>query len=485
MDIKFGTSGWRGIIAEDITFGRLRVVTQAIADYFKQEGLHNKQVIVGYDTRFLSEQFAQSVANVLAANGLETLLTNRDTPTPVIAFEIIRQKAAGGLNITASHNPSAYSGLKFNTSWGGPALPSVTEQIEMTCDDYITGDSSPKVIKEAAGVKRRLIVQIDPKPAYFKHLETLIDVKAIKKGKLKVVVDGMWGAGRGYLDEFLRQAGAEVTAIHQDRDVLYGGHGPSPELEALGGLRDAMKKSKSPLGLATDGDADRFGIMDEDGSLISPNEFLPILLDHLVKTRGWTGVVARSVMTTHFLDAVAKHHGLEVKETPVGFKYIGEMMQQENAIYPSTAGTFLMGGEESGGVSIRGHVPEKDGILACLLAAEIVAVTKKPLRHYVNSLQKEVGTVITERMDFRLPVEKMITLREELKHRPPTRFGPLAVRRIVETDGHKFILTDGSWIGVRLSGTEPVVRVYLEAHDAEKMKQLEKAGRGIAGVKEK
>jgi phosphoglucomutase len=288
--------------------------------------------------------------------------------------------------------------------------------------------------------------------------------------------------GRGYLDEFLRSAGAEVTALHTNRDVLFGGHSPSPDPEILKELQRVMLQKKAHLGLATDGDADRFGVMDVDGSLLSPNEFLPLLLDHIVKTRGWKGVVARSVMTSHFLDAVAKKYDLTVRETAVGFKYIGDVMVHENSVYPSRGGHFVLGGEESGGLSIRGHVPEKDGILACLLAAEIVAATKRPLRKSIELLQKEVGSFHTARLNYHLTADKMNELREKLTHKPPTRLNEFPVRRIVETDGHKFILTDGSWIGVRLSGTEPVVRVYLESQDPTKMKALEKAGRVLAGL---
>jgi phosphomannomutase len=244
-----------------------------------------------------------------------------------------------------------------------------------------------------------------------------------------------------------------------------------------------MKNHRAVLGLATDGDADRFGILDVDGTMISPNEFLPLVLDHLILTRGWTeGIVARSVMTSHFLDAVAKKHGLKLEETPVGFKYLGEIMQREGSIFPSKGGAFILGGEESGGLSIRGHVPEKDGILACLLAAEIVARTKKPLRKVLGDLQKEVGTFLTRRLNFRLAPEKMSALKSRLRTSPPTRFPDFNVRRIVDTDGNKFMMTDGSWMGVRFSGTEPVVRVYLEASDPAKLKALEKTGRQLAGV---
>jgi alpha-D-glucose phosphate-specific phosphoglucomutase len=483
MKIKFGTSGWRGLIADDFTFPNVRIVVQAIADHLRHENLHNRSVVVGYDTRFLSEQFAQTAAAVLAGNGIEALVCDRDTPTPVVAFEILRRRAAAGINITASHNPYDYSGLKLNASWGGPALPEVTEKIESLCEPYLAGDGHAKVAKEGSEVRKRLIAPIDPRPHYFKHIERLVDTAAIKKGRVKVAVDVLWGTGRGYLDEFLRRCGAEVTVLHAERDVLYNGGGPSPEPEHLTDLHKALVKAKAHLGLATDGDADRFGVMDVDGSLLPPNDFLPLLLDHLVKTRGWKGVVARSVMTSHFLDAVAKRHGLELRETPVGFKYIGDVMMQENSVYPSRGGNFLMGGEESGGLSISGHVPEKDGVLACLLAAEIVAVNRKPLRATLQALQKEVGSFHSRRLNFLLPRDKMIELRDRLRQKPPTRFTGFTVRRIVETDGHKFILTDGSWIGVRLSGTEPVVRVYLETGDASKLRALEKAGRELAGVR--
>lgn len=481
--IKFGTSGWRAHIAEDFTYRNVRIAAQAIADVLTSDAMHHHPVIIGFDTRFMADEFAKTAAQVLAANGIEARLCQRDTPTPVVAYEVIRQKAAGGIIITASHNPYSYCGLKFNTAWGGPALPEITARIELACDPYFSGGEEPKSAKEITGFKKKLIVPMDPLPTYFKQLESLVDVALLKKAKLKVVTDAVWGAGRGYLDVFLAKCGVEVTALRTERDVLYGGKGPAPERENLGGLYAEMKKRKATLGLATDGDADRFGIMDVDGTLLTPNEFLPLLLDHLVKTRGWTtGVVARSVMTSHFLDAVAKKHGLEVRETPVGFKYIGEIMQREGSITPSKGGNFILGGEESGGLTIKGHVPEKDGVLACLLAAEIVAVTKKPLRQSIEALQKEVGLYLSDRLNFHVSNEKMSSLRSRLRSSPPTRFPGFNVRRIVETDGYKFLMTDGSWLGVRLSGTEPVVRVYLEANSKEKIKTLEKAGRELAGL---
>lgn len=483
MPIKFGTSGWRALIADEFTFANLRVVTQAAADVLTSDGLHHHPVIIGHDTRFLAEEFTLTVAQTLAANGIEARVCEGDAPTPTVAFHVLEQKAAAGVILTASHNPYPYCGFKFNTAWGGPALPDITARIEAACEPYLSGEETPKSAKEITGFKKKLMVSFDPKPAYFKQLEALVDVNLLKKAKLKVVTDAVWGAGRGYLDAFLAKCGAEVTALRTNRDVLYGGGGPTPDRENLDGLYAAMKAKKAALGLATDGDADRFGILDVDGTMLQPNEFLPLILDHLVKTRGWTsGIVARSVMTSHFLDAVAKRRGLEVRETPVGFKFIGEIMQREGSIYPSKGGGFLMGGEESGGLTIKGHVPEKDGVLACLLAAEIVALTKKPLRHSLDALRKEVGVFETARLNFHLRQDKMSALRSRLRTAPPTRFPGFTVRRIVETDGYKFIMTDGSWLGLRLSGTEPVARIYLEANDRKKLTVLEKAGRELAGV---
>jgi phosphoglucomutase len=481
MSIKFGTSGWRGILAEEVTFQRLRIVVQSISDYLREEKLHNKRVVIGYDTRFLSEEFAKTAAGVLAANGMESLLCQRDTPTPVVAFEVLHLKAAGGLNITASHNPPIYSGVKFNSTWGGPALPEATHRIEAACEPYLTGEMTPKSGREAVGLKKRLIVPHDPIPAYFRQLDSLVDRSLLKKGKIRVVVDALWGAGRGYLDEYLKSAGVQVVSIHTNRDVLFGGHSPSPDPEILKDLRAAMVQHKAQLGLATDGDADRFGVMDADGTLISPNEFLPLVLNHLVTTRKWKGVVARSVMTSHFLDAVAKKHGLTVKETPVGFQ-IHWRRDGSRKLRVPVQGRALCDG--------RGRVGRFVGARACagkrrhfglFVGGEIMAVTKRPLKKSIELLQKEVGTFHTARLNFHLTAEKMAELRDKLSHKPPTRLGDFPVRRIVETDGYKFILTDGSWIGVRLSGTEPVVRVYLESQDLAKMKALEKAGRVLAG----
>ena len=474
IPIRFGTAGWRAIIAQDFTFNNVRIVAQSIADYLKSEKLHHKQLVLGYDTRFHSENFARTVAEVLAANGIQILFCEKDAPTPAIALQILKKKTAGSVNITASHNPAEYNGIKFSTSWGGPALPEVTRYIEERCAAHQADGKPIHRMNIADARKKKLVVDFDPREDYLKHIRGLIDFNMLKKAKLSVICDVLYGTGKDYLDFLLQEGGCKVTVLHNWRDVLFGGHHPEPSAENLGELMALMKKQKADLGVGTDGDSDRFGIVDSDGSFLTPNEILPLVLDHLVRTRGWKGVAVRSVMTSHFLDAVARLHNIEVREVPVGFKYIAEVMVKDN---------FLMGGEESGGLTIKGHIPEKDGILACLLLAEVRAAAKKPLRQCLQDLEKKVGaSFLTERVNFRLPPEKMDALKERLATHPPTSLGDLSVRRIVDLDGVKFILKDQSWLGIRLSGTEPLVRMYAESDSAKKLTHIVAQGKKIVGA---
>lgn len=459
--IQFGTSGWRSIMAEDFTFANVRRVVGAISRHLKESPVADRPVIVGYDTRFLSPEFAALAAEIASSHGLRVLLSKSFVPTPVVSFQVMHQKAAGSINFTASHNPYEYNGIKFNTADGAPASPEVTKRVEQ----YANG-SNNGVEGEGAGK----ISEFDPKPAYLKALAKKIDVSAIKKSKLKVGVDVLWGTGMGYLDTFLENAGCKPVVMHNWRDVTFGGKSPEPAEEQLAELVRRMKKERISVGLATDGDADRFGVVDEDGTLLSANDILPIILQHLVKRRGQKGLVVRSVMTSHFIDAVAKHYGLELKETPVGFKYIAQAMM---------AGGFLMGGEESGGLTISGHVPEKDGILACLLMAEVRAVEKKSFRQILADLQKEVGPYFSNRVNLHLSNDVMQGVRRRMETLTPTNMEGLAVKKIVRLDGFKFVFQDDSWLGVRLSGTEPVVRLYLEASSPKKVKELENIGRKL------
>ncbi len=475
--IKFGTSGWRGVIAEDFTFAGVRAVSHAIGEYVLAQGpgAGGRGVVVGYDTRFLSEAFARQAAGVLAAQGIRVFLCGRDTPTPVIAYEILRRGAAGGMIVTASHNPPEYNGIKFSAAWGGPALPEATKQIEARANAILADGRASETPErslqdaEAGG----LLNWIDPQPDYLERLRHLVDLATLRRMRLKVVVDPLYGSARGYLDSLLRDAGCEVSVLHDWRDPYFGGRSPEPSEDHLQELASRVVETGAHLGLATDGDADRFGLVDCDGRFLEPNYFLGLLLYHLVKGRGWTGGVARSVATTHLVDAVARHLNVPVHETPVGFKYIGELIAQDRVV---------LGGEESAGLSVKGHVPEKDGILACLLAAELVASRGgAPLLALLEGLYAEVGTVLTRRLNFRLESRLVAGLRQRLED-PPGRLADRAVVEVNRLDGVKMILDDGSWLLLRPSGTEPVVRLYAEASTERELEGIIAAGKALMGV---
>ena len=465
--IKFGTSGWRGVIADDFTVARVRVATQAIADHLAAQGLKDKGVVVGYDTRFLSERFAAEAVRVLAANGIRSFLSNRDVPTPAVAFEIIRRKAAGGINFTASHNPPEYNGLKFSPAWGGPALPETTKDIE-TRANALLEKNSVTAMPLAEAKQKGMVEDADLRKFYLDDIRKKIDFDPIKKAKMKVAVDLLYGTGRDYLDSALKDAGCSVTAVHCERDALFGGHAPEPSEENLSELSGLMKESRYSVGLAVDGDADRFGVLDSDGTYINPNQILALVLDYLCRTRGWKGGAARSIATSHLIDAVAKKHGIEVYETGVGFKFIGDLLVQ---------GKIIFGGEESAGMTIKDHVPEKDGVLACLLVAEMVASEKKSIKELLKRLYKEVGTILDDRINIRLTEGNRKAVADRL-NQTVSELGGLRVKgKKTTADGTKYMLEDDSWVLMRASGTEPVVRVYVEAGSEEKIKELVEAGK--------
>jgi alpha-D-glucose phosphate-specific phosphoglucomutase len=479
VTIKFGTSGWRDIIAEGFTFPNLRICSQAIAEQIFKEKNHNRPVVVGYDTRFLSEKYADEVARIFANNGMEVRFSDRDVPTPVVAFEILRSGAGAGVNITASHNPYTYNGLKFSTAWGGPALPEVTHAIEGLCAVIKEEEVALTPREGNVALTYRLIQRADFSPAYLEHVMGLLRREVFQKRKLKIVVDVFHGTGRGYLAETLRQLGCEVIVINESRDVMFEGHGPDPSTEGLSAMIGLVKKHKADLGLATDGDADRFGVVDSDGTVISANDILGLLTRYLHTSRGWSGVVAKSVMTTHAINAVARKYGLTLKETPVGFKHIGEVMKEADSIWPSQEGEFVMGGEESGGFTMRGHVPEKDGVLACLLVAEMTAATGMSIAAQLKDLHKDVGVFLSRRINIQATPDIVSALKDQFATKPPVQIDGLNVHRIVDLDGFKFIFNGGSWLGVRFSGTEPIVRLYYEGDSEQQLAVLKKAGESL------
>lgn len=458
MSIRFGTSGWRAIIAEDFTFENVRLVADAICSYLTTEsGTESRTLIAGHDSRFMGESFTNVAAEIAAAKGFRVLRCVGPTPTPTISHAIRSQGAAGGVNFTASHNPPEYQGIKFSTSDGAPALPEITKKIE-------AGIIARARVEDTAG---GLIEDHDPRPAYLADLKSKIRFDAIADANGRYAYDALWGTGRGYLDKILRDHGLEVETIHDFRDVLFGGRSPEPGEDHLDELRTAVTEKGLTLGLATDGDGDRFGVIDSDGSFITPNQLIALLTDYLAEDRGWTLGVARSVATSHQVDRVAKARGIKLYETPVGFKFIGELINRDE---------IILGGEESAGLSIRGHYPEKDGILACLLAAEAVAVRGASLTEQLASLYQRVGKLESGRIGVKLTPDVAAKLKDKLAHEP-TEIGGRKVEKIDRMDGVKFHFGNDAWMLMRPSGTEPMVRIYAESESQQDLEELLEQGR--------
>lgn len=460
--IKFGTSGWRAVVAEDFTFANVRRAVTGIARYVSSQNPSGARVIVGRDPRFLGETFCAMAADILASQGIQPLMIEEAAPTPAIAYSVIHEKTDGAINFTASHNPPEYNGIKFSTPDGAPALPEVTSQIER---EIAENDSAAMATPDNA--QRVASRSLDPQRPYLGRLREIIDVNCIEHAGLRVVFDPLWGAARGYPDALLRDAGVSVVTVHDYRDVLFGGHAPEPDDHLLETLRQKMRETGAQIGISTDGDADRFGIIDEDGSFLQPNYVISLLFDYLVESRGWRNGVGKSVATTNMLNALADYHQVELHETPVGFKYIGELIKQDK---------IAIGGEESAGLSIRYHVPEKDGILAGLLCCEMVARRRKPLFRQLHDLFAKVGSFYPRRENFRLTPEVQQKFTEKLRRQRPEFFDH-RIKDVVRKDGLKLVFSDGSWVCYRLSGTEPVVRVYSEAGSSEELEKLSAAAK--------
>jgi len=455
--IKFGTSGWRAVIADQFTFSNVRLATAAVADHVLAQS-KRPTLLVGCDPRFDSEAFVAEAAAVLGARGVHVLVCEGFAPTPAIACEILRRKVAGAINFTASHNPAEYHGLKFSGADGGPALPEQTRDIEARAARLAAPAAGDTHTAAKNGLER-----IDCRAPYLARLRELVRFSLLRESKMSFVYSARHGCGAGYADRVLEEEGIPVTTIQCERDVLFDGSGPDVSEEFLRPLADTVKAKKAAAGLATDGDADRFGIVDSDGSFISPNHILALLYDYMVESRGWRLGTARSVATSHLLDAAARVYGLPAYETPVGFKYVGEYIKQDK---------IALGGEESAGLSIRGHVPEKDGILACLLVAEMTAARRTPIREQVRALFRKVGAEFWPiRANLHLTAEVQTKALERLRS-DPREFAGRRVARLDRTDGLKLVFEDGSWMLMRASGTEPILRVYTEAGSPEASRQL-------------
>lgn len=469
MQIKFGTSGWRAVIADQFTFDNVILVTQAICDLLKKNKETNNGILISNDTRFLGDEFKKIAAQVVASNGIKVYITERDTPTPVIAFEIVRRKLNGGISFTASHNPPKYQGLKFFGSHGGSAFTKDTQWIEARLKA-----KKVKVVKLQSYeslVEKKKIEVINPRRNYLNYLGDIIDIRAISKAKLKYAYDAMYGTGRDYLDTFLIECGCDVRTLHHFADPNFGGITPEPTPENLTELQQIVANEKHFFGIATDGDADRFGIIDKDGTYFDANYFLPVMLKYILETRpNWSGSVVRSLATSHLLDIVAFKNKIRVHETPVGFKYIGEIMTREEV---------LLAGEESGGLTFFGHVPEKDGIAACLFAIEIVAKTGMSLGEHLDIIYRDYGMRVNLKEKIKLDEKIAAKLEKILKGEPLKK---LLGKKIVKTDvrdGLKMINTDGDWLLIRLSGTEPIVRLYAESKTQEKAEKILEEGKSL------
>jgi phosphomannomutase len=480
MPIHFGTDGWRAVISDTFTFYNLRLVTQAISDAILSDQQntgdlnkkHELTMVVGFDTRFLSDRYAMDVARVLAANGFKVHLAQADCPTPAISFAVREMAAEAGIMITASHNAPRYSGVKLKSSSGGSAPREQCRRVEVYLNDNETRGRGPNQMDYDQAREMGLIQRFNPIPKYYDHLRTLIDFDAIAENPINIVVDSMYGSGRGAIKGILQGSPCEVVEIRSDMNPGFGGVHPEPIGRYLSPLASALGQGLGVLGLATDGDADRIGAMDERGNFVDPHKIMALTLRHLVEKRGMTGSVVRTVSTTRMIDRLAGKYGLEVHETPVGFNHIADLMMKDNV---------LIGGEESGGISFKGHIPEGDGVLMGLMLLEIVATTGGSLYELVEDLLKEVGPAHYARTDLRLkrPVEKE-KVTAKLANNAPNSIGGESVVSVATTDGCKYLLEDDSWLLIRPSGTEPVLRVYAEGRSPEMVEALMGFGEKVA-----
>jgi len=482
MSINFGTDGWRAVISETFTFHNLRILTQSIADAVAAEGWLNgltidpppnpKKMVVGFDTRFLSDRYAREVSRVLAANGFEVLLSQADAPTPVISYAVKNLQAIAGIVITASHNAPRYNGVKLKAAYGGSALPELCRKVEVYLNDNESLGRGPNMIDYEIAKEKGLIKRFNPLPAYYDHLRELINLDIIADNPQYIVVDSMYGAGRGVIKGILEGTGCEVLELRNDLNPGFGGVHPEPIGKYLSALSGAICMGKGSIGLATDGDADRLGAMDERGVFVDPHKIMALSLRYLAEKRGLKGTVVRTVSTTRMIDLIAEKYGLTVRETPVGFNHIADYMLKEQV---------LIGGEESGGISFQGHIPEGDGILMGLLLIEMVAEAKMSLSEMVAELLQTYGPAFYSRKDQRLkrPVakDKMVNM---LLSDAPAEIGGQKVSEISTKDGVKYILADNSWLLIRPSGTEPVLRVYAEGRSEDMVQALLAYGEAVA-----
>jgi phosphomannomutase len=483
-DIRFGTDGWRGIIAEDVTFGNVRLAARAIARVVRAGagGQALPHVLVGHDTRFLSREFARAAAEAMAAEGVRVSLASTFAPTPAISYAVVRLRAAGALIVTASHNPPEYSGIKFKSGFGGSAPITFTRGVEeeirrLQMEESRAESREPRAEPEKSEIRnpKSEIGSFDPRDPWLDRLAELVDVARIGRSGIRIALDVMYGAGQGLLVGRLRKAGSTVRELHGEINPGFGGLYPEPIPVHLGALIDLVKHWEGPepkVGFAFDGDADRLAPVDEEGNVLSPHQTLALLLRHLVRNRGERGTVVKSVNIGHMVDAEAEALGLPLVVTPVGFKHVAEAMRQHDAV---------VGGEESGGFAVRGHIPERDGALISLLLLECMLMTGKPLGALMREMEAQHGPHRYGRLDLRLAsLEERDRVVSSLAASPPARVLSLPVGQVEAMDGVKLVRADRSWVMLRASGTEPLLRIYAEAATEGEVDALLTWGRGVA-----
>ncbi|MBI2909262.1 MAG: phosphoglucomutase/phosphomannomutase family protein [Chloroflexi bacterium] len=470
--IKFGTDGWRAIIAEDFTFDNVRLCAQAVANYLRDSGAAKNGLVVAYDTRFASEDFGAAVAEVAAGNGIKAYLCDKAAPTPVGSYAILEKKAAGAVVITASHNPARWNGFKYKPEYAGSASPEVIAELEKRIVE-IQAKGGVRTMPQEEGLKKGLIERFDPRAPYLQHISELVDFEKLRRAGLKVAADSMFGAGAGYFKSILSGDKTKVTEINGERNPTFPGIQPEPITRNLSRLSTLIRRTKADVGLATDGDADRIGAMDEKGNFITQLQVYALLALYLLEVRGERGPIIKTVTTTSMIYKLGELYKVPVHETAVGFKYVGPVMIANNA---------LLGGEESGGFGFRGHIPERDGILAGLYILDLVTSMKKTPSQLIEYLYSKVGPHYYDRIDLDFEASKREEIIKRVSTTSPSQIDGVSVASMDTKDGFRFFLTDGSWLLIRFSGTEPIIRVYCETDSPGRVKRILAAGERMVGV---
>jgi phosphomannomutase len=474
--ILFGTDGWRAVIAHEFTFANLERVAQAYADFLNQsppdahgnkanEATATPHVVVGYDRRFLSEKFAERAAEVLAGNGITVAMFACDVPTPLVSWAVRERGAAGGVVITASHNPAEFNGFKIKAPWGGSATRETTVAVEALVDAQ-----TPRRSDLTTAMRGNLDASIE---SYRAQIAAYVDLERLRQAQARVVIDPMHGSGGRWVESFLQGGALAVETIRAERDTQFGGVNPEPIDRNLAPLRERVRAAGALVGLATDGDADRVGAVNEQGETMTMHEVVPLMLLHLVRQRGMTGGVVRTFSQSVLTKRIAAAHNLKLHETPIGFKYVADLMLRED---------ILIGAEESGGVGVKGHIPERDGILNSLLFLETIIAAGKPPSELVREMHREFGEFYFGRRDLHIEVARGLRLLETLSVSPPVEIAGHTVHGYSHLDGMKFTFDDESWLLFRQSGTEPVLRIYSEATSVAKMNALLDAGQQLSNL---